>query len=319
MTEPVLDQDGFVECWRTPRGYRALVAWLVIAALLAGAGTVVYYTGGTSAVWPHLLYVPILLAAATFRLRGAIITAVGAGFILGPFMPLNTFQGIPQDPANWIYRLGFFLAFAVLAGLLSRWLNQELDRIRHQSLYDERTGLPNLLSLERRLTSVTQKPDEKGRPVTMAMITISNFLEIVNNLGYRATREISRKVAERLRTTDVPDLSIYAISRDRFAVTAGEVELHDFVGYCRRIFQHLQKPFDIEGIPVTVDMHIGIAQSTPGQSNADETIQKASVAAHAAAERGAVYHTYSQKYDTRSIQRLTLLGSLNEAIKESRV
>ena len=157
-TEPFLNQENLFECWRTPRGYRAIVAWLVVVALLAGAGTVVYVGGGTSAVWPHLMYVPILLAAAAFRLKGAIVAAIASGLILGPFMPLDTFQDIPQNPANWIYRLGFFLIFGVLAGLLSRRLNQELDRTRYQSLYDDRTGLPNLLSLEQALASGLQQP-----------------------------------------------------------------------------------------------------------------------------------------------------------------
>lgn len=315
MTDPVLTQEGFLERWRAPSGPRAVAAGLAIALLLAGSGVLIYHTGGTSAVWPHLMYVPIILAAGMFRVAGAVLAGLAAGLILGPFMPLDTAAGISQSLANWTIRLGFFLVTAVLAGLLSRWLNRELDRVRYESLHDERTGLPNLLSLEHALTSALHRPDGERQPVTVAMITISNFLEIVNTLGYRATQEISRKVAERLRTADVPHLSIYAIARDRFALTAGNVELHDFVGYCRRIFEHLQRPFDIEGVPVTVNMHIGIAQSTPGQASADETVQKASVAARVAAERGALYHTYSQRYDKRSVERLTLLGSLNGAIK----
>ncbi len=315
MAEPAFTQDSFLERWRSPTGHRAAVAWLAILLLLAGAGIVIYHTGGTSAVWPHLMYVPIILAAGMFRVAGAVLAALAAGIILGPFMPLDTAAGTSQSLANWTIRLAFFLVTAILAGLLSRWLNRELDRARYQSLHDERTGLPNLLALENVLTSALHKPDNGRQPVTVAMITVSNFLDIVNTLGYRTTQEISRKVAERMCSADVPHLCIYAIARDRFAVTAGDVELHDFVGYCRRIFEHLQRPFDIEGIPVTVNMHIGIAQSTPGHADADETVQKASVAAHTAGERGALYHTYSQRYDKRSVERLKLLGSLSEAIK----
>jgi diguanylate cyclase (GGDEF)-like protein/PAS domain S-box-containing protein len=108
------------------RRLRALVGLLVLV-MLAGGGSVVYAMGGTQRVWPHLLYVPVLLAAWGFGPLGGALTGLVAGLVLGPLMPLDTGNAIPQELLNWTSRLGFFVLIGGLAGGLNQLLRAQVS------------------------------------------------------------------------------------------------------------------------------------------------------------------------------------------------
>lgn len=99
-------------------GHR-VIGWLRTGAVLAmlAAGTVVVYaTGGTQFVWPHLMYFPVLTAGVAFGRRAGAATGVLAGLLLGPLMPLDVAAGVDQSLRGWLTRLGFYLAVGLLAG-----------------------------------------------------------------------------------------------------------------------------------------------------------------------------------------------------------
>lgn len=126
----------------SPRSFAELPAWLVvlvIAALLVGCWALVYGTGGTRTAFPHVFYVPIVLAALPFGLWGGIGAAVLAMLLCGPAMPLDVAAGESQQVLNWVIRGGFFLTVGGVAGTstqalrrsfrshLENRLQQELD------------------------------------------------------------------------------------------------------------------------------------------------------------------------------------------------
>jgi len=128
--------DSFVESWRKPRGGNAALAIVAIAAAVAGIGLLVFQTGGTAFAWLNLMYLPIVLAAALFRIPGGIAAALAAGLVIGPFMPLYVPRGIPQPAANWMARTGFFLVIGAFTGMLFTWLTAQFDRLKkaHEEL-----------------------------------------------------------------------------------------------------------------------------------------------------------------------------------------
>ena len=58
-----------------------------VAVGLVVTAALVYATGGTSRVGPHLLYLPIVAAAFWFGIRGGVVAALAAGLLIGPAMP----------------------------------------------------------------------------------------------------------------------------------------------------------------------------------------------------------------------------------------
>jgi signal transduction histidine kinase len=131
--------------WLQPVGLRAMVAGMIILALIAMLGSVVYETGGTRFAWLHLMYLPIILAAACFGVYGGIVAALLAGFALGPYMPMNVLTGLPQTTSNWVFRIGFFLLVGGFSGLISNFLNGQIKRLRHtnQQLLEAHEELKN--------------------------------------------------------------------------------------------------------------------------------------------------------------------------------
>jgi PAS domain S-box-containing protein len=100
----------------------------VVAVLLALCWLVSYALGGAGRVPPHWFYVPVLVAATRFGLPGAAATAVVAGLVAGPLLPLDVAAGTPQHLLDWTARLGFFLGIGLVMGAIIVRLKSSLER-----------------------------------------------------------------------------------------------------------------------------------------------------------------------------------------------
>lgn len=118
-----------IDAWRRPTGWRLYTALVLLVGLLLGVGWIVYTSGGTKYVYPHLMYIPVVLAALWFNVWGGIAVALLAGLVVGPYMPLNVATGDPQALASWLLRMSFFALIGALVGQMSSLLNLRLDRL----------------------------------------------------------------------------------------------------------------------------------------------------------------------------------------------
>jgi hypothetical protein len=101
-----------------------LFSYLLSAIITA----LVYYTGGTSKVYANLMYIPIAIVASNYgKIHGAIHAIISALFI-GPFMPLNTYESVPQDTINWILRTLIYATIGLVLGLFSDYHRQEFEK-----------------------------------------------------------------------------------------------------------------------------------------------------------------------------------------------
>lgn len=106
---------------------------VLILLLILFTYALVYWTGGTSKVYVHFGYVPIIIAARYFGMRGAVMVGFLSGIACGPFMPLNVSEGIPQSFSNWSIRVLVFVIFALFISYLFRKLKEEMKIIREQN------------------------------------------------------------------------------------------------------------------------------------------------------------------------------------------
>ncbi|PVU81429.1 EAL domain-containing protein (plasmid) [Cellulomonas sp. WB94] len=126
---------GFDTSLRTGASFATALVVLGVAAAWLGT----YEAGGTKTVLPQLFYLPIVFAASRFGWRGTLVTAVVAGVLAGPVMPLDVIAGTPQSVAAWAARLLMFLTI----GLLVAWLSGESSDSIISSALDAR-GAHNL-------------------------------------------------------------------------------------------------------------------------------------------------------------------------------
>ncbi len=112
---------------------------VAVAVLLGVCWLLVFGAGGTRTAFPHVFYLPIVLAALPFGIVGGVVAGSAAMLLCGPLMPLDVATGESQQLVNWLMRGGFFIAVGGLAGTstvslrrsfqagLSSRLQQELD------------------------------------------------------------------------------------------------------------------------------------------------------------------------------------------------
>jgi signal transduction histidine kinase len=105
------------------------VALVVLGLAFSWGAT--YLLGGAGRVPPHWFYIPILIAAARFGVAGTLVTAIAAGLLAGPLVPLDVGHGTVQPLSDWMGRTGFFigngLIMALVIGRLKTALGRELD------------------------------------------------------------------------------------------------------------------------------------------------------------------------------------------------
>lgn len=304
--------DHQVEKWRNPKGMQAAFLLALIVVLMGAVASIVYATGGTTFSWLHLMYIPVLLAAAFFFVPGGLVAGIVGGLVLGPAMPLSVPDGVFQETGNWLFRTFFFVMIGVMGGILSLILNNHLNRIKEQAYSDNLTGLPNLLALETVLADILARRDSS---VSLAMITFSNFASIMDALTYRAADALALQLAERLHLANGFRFPVYKIHSSSFSFIAMGQEVEEFSVKCRQILHQLQEPFLVEGVQVSLNMHCGVAFLPRDGFDAHQGIQKASVAAHDAESRNKLMVLYDNDLEIDRRQRLSLLGNLSEALK----
>jgi signal transduction histidine kinase len=127
--------DLIIEKWRNPKGWKGVVAISFIALSIASVGMLVYETGGTAFVWLNMMYLPIILAAAVYRVAGGAAAALVGGLVLGPYMPLQVSLGISQDSTNWLLRTGVFMLVGIVTGSLFTWIDRQYSSLKQA--YDQ--------------------------------------------------------------------------------------------------------------------------------------------------------------------------------------
>ena len=107
-----------------------LPSWLLtllVVALLVGCWALVWSAGGSRTAFPHLFYVPIVLAALPFGVRGGVLAGVAAMVLAGPLLPLDVATGEAQELVNWLARGGFFVAIGAISGSTTRALRHSFE------------------------------------------------------------------------------------------------------------------------------------------------------------------------------------------------
>ena len=203
------DIDLFMEKWRNPRGGEAAMLIVAIAAMIACIGVLVYETGGTAFVWLNMMYLPIVLSAAVFRIPGGIVSALAAGLVIGPYMPLYVPRGIEQPASNWILRTAFFLLIGSFTGVLFKWLSMQFDRLKeaHEELTQAHAELQNaqmeliqaakLESIGRLAAGVAH---EVKNPLAIIQLGL-NFLEATLD-GNRDVKDVISEMDEAVKRAD---------------------------------------------------------------------------------------------------------------------
>ncbi len=135
---------------------RHIAAGVLTAALLAGVTVLVWFSGGANGVAVNFYYVPIIISAVAFGDLGAILAAVTAAFLCGPYMPHGWGDEgpIPQS----FFAIGLRLLFFFIVGVIVSRLTEQARRraIEFEYLYRVALSVNSSVRLNRVLEQIVE-------------------------------------------------------------------------------------------------------------------------------------------------------------------
>lgn len=197
------------------------------------------------------------------------------------------------------------------------------DRLHFLAYYNPLTSLPNRTLFHYLLEKAISKAQKTGEPLSVVIIDLNRFKEINATLGHHRGDLLLKQVGGRLKGFLEPSETLLAhMGGDEFSLLLsmnssgqqGQAEQASQV--VTKILEVLKMPFEIEGLPIALEMGIGISFYPDHGNTPDTLIQKADVAMYESKKNGTDYTFYDPKQDQHSPGRLGLMGELREGIEK---
>ncbi|MFU8785713.1 MAG: EAL domain-containing protein [Candidatus Izemoplasmataceae bacterium] len=287
-----------------PKFHLSTLVFIIISLPLTYL--LVYTTGGIKYVYSHTMYLPIIVAAVVFGLKGGLIVAIIGGILLGPFMPIEVTSGEIQPLANWLYRLLAFSIVGSFVGYVSGYLRNQI-KIAHQlsNLFPE-TNLPNY-------KSYTERYDEHKRSESDVAITmnINNYEDIVALLGREIYIEVVKDIYAHIKSI-CPNIEIIQIDYRKLWII-----MHQDM--YKENFKPLLKYFETDvhyhqSVTMFVDVSLGVCICDSICSyTIIEAFRASEIAAMYAKNKQLRYVVYQEEFSHESLN-LERLGALPNAV-----
>ncbi len=231
----------------THKNYK-IFALIGIIIMLPLVYLLVYYTGGIKYVFSHTMYLPILLAGILLGTEYGVLTAIIAGILLGPLMPIDTVLHEPQLFINWFYRMIIFVSLGFISGFASNRLRKNNVKINELMSFNQETLIPNTNYLSRYSTilNLTQH--------TVVTILISNHNNIIDVLGTDIYHKLLHEVYLDLKNNLDSHSIVVQSDSNKFWVIKSYNGLKSDAEF---VLEIINRPREIDNIPLYVDYAIG--------------------------------------------------------------
>jgi diguanylate cyclase (GGDEF)-like protein len=187
-----------------------------------------------------------------------------------------------------------------------------LEQLRHESLHDPLTGLPNRTSfqrdLEARLTAAHAN-------FAVGILDLDAFKDVNDTLGHQEGDRLLCEIATRLSTALPLGGSVARLGGDEFAVllprctTAAEAARAG-----ERLLEALSAPVLLAGIEVDVSASLGLALVPEHGVVVGVLLRRADQAMYDAKHNGRLVRVFEPELDTASPSKLALVAELRQAI-----
>lgn len=191
------------------------------------------------------------------------------------------------------------------------------QRLRHDTLHDALTNLPNRLLLLERLDLALKRAKRHSEFQFAVLFVDCDRFKIVNDsLGHTIGDQLLTTIADRfsaiIRDTDL----VARIGGDEFVFLLEEIEsLNGVIQFAERLIAELRSPFAIEGQQIFISASIGIVLGSTEATKAETLIRNADIAMYRAKANGrASYAVFDPDMHTQVVQHLQLENDLRRAL-----
>ncbi len=158
----------------------------------------------------------------------------------------------------------------------------------HNAYHDSLTQLANRThfheQLNRAIARVQRHPEQR---FAVMYLDFDRFKVVNDSLGHKAGDQLLVQLGGRLMSMVRPTDLVARLGGDEFAILMEDLERErDAIELTERIQKGLERPFDLNGMEVSVTASIGITFSANGYQSADQIIRDADIAMYKAKSRG---------------------------------
>lgn len=205
-----------------------------------------------------------------------------------------------------------------LVDTFSKMQSQVLSRqkeLEHKALHDELTSLPNRTLLNDRIENAILSAKNNLSHFGLLIIDLDRFKEVNDTLGHHIGDmlliEMSNRIKEELNSSD----TIARLGGDEFAIVLPNLKKNNVDKIISRISSTIELPVTIDDIQLHIESSIGMAIYPEHGEDIFTLMSRADIAMYHAKRNNLHFSTYNPKEDQYSLRRLSLFGSLKEAIE----
>ncbi len=212
-----------------------------------------------------------------------------------------------------------------LVGTLADVTDQKnaLERLLHDSVHDNLTGLPNReIFFDRLDMALTLAETDPNHRPTVICIDIDRFKKINDTIGVSAGDSILLTVARRLGRLLQPRDTLARISNDLFAIIlVSEDQTEAIVNLADRIRRALSTPVTFANREIALSVSIGIALFDPQwHPKREDMLKDAEIAMrHAKRDGGGSIEVFRPSMRAQTSNRLALESELRRAIDRDEI
>lgn len=184
--------------------------------------------------------------------------------------------------------LGFLVAF-----LAVRNATRQANRLQHQAMFDDLTGLPNRVLFQDRLQQAIPVSRRESQPFALLALDLNRFKEVNDTLGHQYGDLLLKQVGDRLRAVSRESDTIARLGGDEFSFLLPATDVIGSKVFAQKVMQVLEAGFDLNGKNVEIGASIGVAVF-PDNGLDYESLTRHADAAMYVAKRA---HTGVEMYD----------------------
>lgn len=190
---------------------------------------------------------------------------------------------------------------------------KQLARLAH---FDSLTGIPNRLLFEDRLERALQRGERGDLPFALLYIDLDGFKAVNDTHGHDAGDALVVGIASRLRDCIRRTDTVARIGGDEFTLLLEKVSsTNDTVNIAQKVISVISKPFDINGVAISVGASVGIAVYPEAGTDAQTLLRNADMAMYEAkSHSGSNYRFFTEAMNVEVSDQKGLEAQLRTAI-----
>ncbi len=189
------------------------------------------------------------------------------------------------------------------------------EYIRHISLHDVLTGLPNRALLDDRVTVAIEQHHRNHTAFALAMMDIDRFKHINDSMGHHIGDQLLKVFVERIKSCLRPTDTLARMGGDEFVLLLPDSDDVGAKSVIERIQHALTPPIDVGVQEVHISSSIGLSVCPRDGDSLHELLRCADVAMYWVKEHGRNgFKVFSRDIDSGGANRLGLERDLHRAL-----